>query len=175
MNQNKKLLKLAFALTAAVFLFSCEKKNNRLRAAGSSKGGVGISADPNGNAKAQQENAMQNIGVDILYLYTPDFDGDRVVLSTDLNVRMQEVKSLPITTQHSKSGSDSFGQLTLAQGLILKISARCEGADCNTYYFLASLEFNGQIRSQVMALSYAQDCHFYKDLIPSSNYKRSID
>lgn len=168
-----------YLLLASVFIFSsCDKKSRTLKAKqGAIKTGY-TSGDPAASQQSSQYNAYQGLAIDIYSLLTPQLDGNNdnmLKVLSDLDVSMPTKTEYPVTTLHNRSGSDSAGQADLGNGLAFKVYARCSGTDCEKYLMMAWIEYQGQIRAQVVALSYSLDCQFYKDIRTVNNSFKSLN
>lgn len=160
-----------------IFAFGCEKKDQNLRAKGGGlKTATPVSADPAGNARAQQQVATTGLGVSITDVFYPEYDGDTsdIIVASDLEIKTPQTQTLPLTTRHNYNGSSSVGQVSAGTGLVLKVSSLCEGDGCNAYYLLTSLELNGTVQAQSVALSFACDDSYFRDAVPREKFMKSI-
>lgn len=174
--KNAKLI--LYVLAISILFAACDKKPRVLKA----KQGVaktnGTFSDPTGSAQSTQLNYQQGLAIDIYSLLTPQMDGSNsnlLKVLSDLDVSAPQKTEYPVTTVHNRSGSDSAGQADLGNGLSFKVLARCSGTDCEKYLMMASIEYQGQVRAQVVALSYSLDCYFYKDIRSVNNSFKSIN
>lgn len=172
MNGFKYLMALSL-----IFAFGCEKKDQNLRAKGGGlKTAAPVSADPAGNARAQQQAAATGVGVTITDVFYPEYEdgSSEVLVASDLEIKTPQVQTIPVTTRHNYSGSSSVGQVSVGSSLVLKVSSLCEGEGCNAYYLLTSLELNGTVQAQSVALSFACDDFYFRDAVPREKFMRSV-
>lgn len=180
-KSKAKFTKMKFIISLVMFsliVFGCDKKPRKLKAKQGAIKTSGAFSDPNGSAQSNQMNQMQGLSIDIYSLLTPQMDSSNenlLKILSDLDVSAPTKTEYPVTTVHTRSGSDSAGQADLGNGLSFKVYARCSGTDCDKYMMMASIEYQGQIRAQVVALSYALDCYFYKDIRSVGNSFKSLN
>jgi hypothetical protein len=153
------LLALCFTLAA-----SCAKKASepiRIK----SRQPVAKSINETVSKESQLQATNQQINYEITVIERPSLDSENQA-EVIFEVKTPDGRFVPITTSHAK-GSDAMGVFddTAKNGIKLDIRARCEGDSCEKYLLLVTAVKNGYAHHQIVAISYASDCHFNVDHI----------